>query len=493
MVDVRLTLEFFVTYMERTAIVLGLNCLFLFHSISQAQWEPDVRLTNDTAVSRTSFSNAWCVSAAGGFVHVVWFTWGSYPLISGWEVYYKRSTDGGTSWGPVFQLTNHAYYGLPSIAASGTIVHVVFDDNRDGNHEIYYKRSVDNGLSWSADTRLTNSHATYPSISMSGSFLHLLCRATSTPQIIYKRSTDLGVTWSADTTLANSNGPTSCISSAGQFVHVTWFDNRDGNDEIYYKRSSDAGASWGADIRLTNDTAASWDSRIAVSGSCVHIFWRDFRTGISEMYYKRSTDGGLNWGTDTRLTFNPSTAANPTASGSNVHVVWMDFRDYENAAEIYYKRSTDAGVSWDGDTRLTNNPANSWSPSISISAPIVHVVWHDDRDGNWEIYYKRNPTGNPIGIMPTGSEIPKEFALKQNYPNPFNPLTTIEFHIARSGKVSLSIFEVLGKPVAELINENLMPGTYELIWDAGNYSSGVYYYTIHTDGYRNTKKMVLIK
>jgi BNR repeat protein/type IX secretion system substrate protein len=471
-------------------IIAGLSCLFLDYGTSQAQWERDVRLTNDTAVSYTSFGNAWCVSAVGGFVHVVWFTRGSYPIISGWEVYYKRSSDGGTTWEPAIQLTNHAYYGIPSIAASGTFIHVIWNDNRDGNREIYYKRSTDNGLSWSADTRLTSSHTTYPSLSVSGSFVHLLCRATTTSQIIYKRSTDQGITWSADTLLANSNGPTVCISSSGQLVHVTWFDNRDGNDEIYYKRSANAGLTWGADIRLTNDTAASWDSRVAASGSFVHVFWRDFRTGSSEMYYKRSTDGGLNWDADTRLTYSPSSQTNPAASGSNVHVVW---EDYSGNPQIYYKRSTDAGITWDADTRLTNTFASSLEPSVALSGPVVHVVWHDNRDGNYEIYYKRNQTGNPIGIMPIGSEIPKEFALKQNYPNPFNPLTTIELDIAKSGKVLLNIFDVLGKPVAQIINENLMPGTYKVKWDASRFSSGIYYYTLETGGYRNTKKMVLVK
>ncbi len=50
--------------------------------------------------------------------------------------------------------------------------------------------------------------------------------------------------------------------------------------------------------------------------------------------------------------------------------------------EIYYKRSTDAGVSWGADTRLTNNTADSEYPSVAVSGSVVHVVWHDDRDGN---------------------------------------------------------------------------------------------------------------
>ena len=75
-----------------------------------------------------------------------------------------------------------------------------------------------------------------------------------------------------------------------------------------------------------------------------------------------------------------------------MHVVWYDNRDGNN--EIYYKRSTDAGINWGADTRLTNNTAYSEYPSVAVSGSVVHVVWNDYRDGNSEIYYKRNPTGN---------------------------------------------------------------------------------------------------
>ena len=77
-----------------------------------------------------------------------------------------------------------------------------------------------------------------------------------------------------------------------------------GTDEIYYKRSTDAGVNWGTDTRLTNNTADSWYPSVAVSGSVVHVVWDDNRDGNSEIYYKRSTDAGVNWGADTRLTNN---------------------------------------------------------------------------------------------------------------------------------------------------------------------------------------------
>ena len=81
-------------------------------------------------------------------------------------------------------------------------------------------------------------------------------------------------------------------------------DDRDGNFEIYYKRSSDGGLSWSADARLTNDTAISQFPSISLSGAVVNVIWLDSRDGNTEIYYKRSADEGATWGPDTRLTNN---------------------------------------------------------------------------------------------------------------------------------------------------------------------------------------------
>lgn len=90
----------------------------------------------------------------------------------------------------------------------------------------------------------------------------------------------------------------------------------------------------------------------------------------------------------------------------------------------------------------------------------------------------------------------------QNYPNPFNPTTKIRFAISRDAlnaswkdtrSVSLRVYDVVGREVATLVNEQLQPGTYEVEWDGSKYSSGVYFYKLVTDGFSDTKKMVLIK
>jgi len=109
----------------------------------------------------------------------------------------------------------------------------------------------------------------------------------------------------------------------------------------------------------------------------------------------------------------------------------------------------------------------------------------------------------PNAISNISSQIPTQFSLSQNYPNPFNPVTKIKFQIpllrgveAEGGRgvfVKISVHDILGREVAVLVNEQLRPGTYEVDWDASAFPSGVYFYSITSGSFKETRKMVLLK
>jgi hypothetical protein len=108
----------------------------------------------------------------------------------------------------------------------------------------------------------------------------------------------------------------------------------------------------------------------------------------------------------------------------------------------------------------------------------------------------KTTTGGFTGIQPISNEIPAEYKLYQNYPNPFNPSTKIRFSIPPLEGVrgrKLIIYDILGREVTSLVNEQLKPGSYEVEWNASDYSSGFYYYRLTTEDYSETKGMVLVK
>jgi len=102
-------------------------------------------------------------------------------------------------------------------------------------------------------------------------------------------------------------------------------------------------------------------------------------------------------------------------------------------------------------------------------------------------------TTNPIGIVQISAVVPEVFSLSQNYPNPFNPTTQIEFTVAKNEFVKITVFDVTGRVMEKLVNEDLNTGTYKVDFNADSYSSGIYFYRLETDGYSETKKMVLLK
>jgi hypothetical protein len=180
-----------------------------------------------------------------------------------------------------------------------------------------------------------------------------------------------------------------------------------------------------------------------------------------------------------------------------------------NAGEIFLTYSVDNGNTWSTPANITNTPAiEEKHPSVARNFTLpagdsVGVFYFRDlKAGGWVnipawgpapgygIYRKLG--GNLIGIK-QDLEVAREYELFQNYPNPFNPTTTISYYLKSNGNVSLKVYNVLGALVTTLVNGYQTKGPKEINFNANNYASGVYYYTIETEGFRDTKKMILMK
>jgi len=405
-------------------IILALSAEGLQVASSQTGpmlWEPDRRLTRTQGESRTSINFARSIAAdEAGRVHIVW----REQATDGPVVQYKRSPDGGVSWGPAIRLGlapgplgsgNPSDPGNPGISTSGATVHVVWWDARAAPQappQIRYTQSLDGGLTWEADRAITNSPGGgfYPSLAVWGNARHVVYvdGRDGNAEVYYTRSLDAGATWSAPVRLSalpnNSYTPTVAVWQSN--VYVAWTDTRHGGSQLsleeeYFRRSTDGGANFEPEQRLTTDPpgspANSWAPSLAARDQYVWISWFDNRDGNFEIYTKRSLDGGVSWSSDTRLTTTAAESQRPSIAlrGQQIFISYWEadrLADTDGGnEEIFVLRSDDLGLTWGPPDRLTFASGSSKLPSLAAAASGVHVTWTDTRDGNAEAYYKRLP------------------------------------------------------------------------------------------------------
>lgn len=166
---------------------------------------------------------------------------------------------------------------------------------------------------------------------------------------------------------------------------------------------------------------------------------------------------------------------------------------------------SNGGVVLDITSRFMNNTMSGvWKRSDMT--PLTQTLMNEIYDNR--IYLNVHTAANPngeirgqvstgniviVGISQIGSNVPEKFTLNQNYPNPFNPSTTIEFSINKSGLTVLKIYNVAGQEIAKVLNQNLNPGSYRVDFKANTLASGIYFYTLENSGFKETKRMMLIK
>lgn len=232
--------------------------------------------------------------------------------------------------------------------------------------------------------------------------------------------------------------------------------------DIVFHRSTDRGNTWSSGIRVNQDPidngkvqyfpAISVDDNGGIN--VVYYDNRNLSSDSMDMYLSRSTDGGINW-RDYRINehrFKPKTVSGSGGSGNQG----------DNIGVIY-------------------NNDKLWA------------LWMDDHTGVYQIWAAAINL-NSIGIRKISSALPDGIGLDQNYPNPFNPSTKISYRLTKSDLIRISIFDIRGNEVSQLINERQSPGSYETDFNAGDLPGGVYFCILYAGGKNiDTKKLVLLK
>ena len=240
--------------------------------------------------------------------------------------------------------------------------------------------------------------------------------------------------------------------------------------------------------------------------------FNDWDVGVSGANNKANWDAANQLGYVWRTDNTPATYVGVTLLSATNVSYWAIDNDntiagnpwgiYDNFtdAEKFQAMSSGIGRSAAGGTGAGTDVANvmgSGPYSIPANGEIIVayalVAGDNLNDLKANSVAAKNKYNSLVGISNYNSQIPDRYSLSQNYPNPFNPATTIKFGLSNSGLTSLKIYNILGKEVSKLVNSNLQAGSYEVKWDAASYTSGVYFYRLESNGFIETKRMLLIK
>ncbi|MDP4174356.1 MAG: T9SS type A sorting domain-containing protein [Bacteroidota bacterium] len=347
-------------------------------------------------------------------------------------------------------------------------------------------------------------------------------------RILFSRSTNGGKDWSMPQTISDTSGD--CLDSdntvegavpavgpSGE-IYISWA----GKGGIKFDKSTDGGKTFGKDVYVTSQPGG-WDFHVAgiyranglpvtlcdISNSPhrgnIYINWSDQRNGHTEVYLIRSTDGGNSWEevkqvksiTEKGEHFFPWAAVDQKTG-----TLWITYYSRgeisDSATDLYVSKSTDGGLTFSSfkvsQSSFTPNPKVFFGDYINIAANNgkIYPIWMR-LDGNelsiWTSIIDESATkveGDLKGFNFYNR-------LEQNFPNPFNPSTYITYSIARSGFITLRIYNILGKIVTELVNGVQNAGRYTIRFSDKNLPSGIYFYRLSSGEFSSVQKMLLIR
>lgn len=396
-----------------------------------------------------------------------------------------RSSNNGTNW--VSSSAGFNCNGIASVSASGSNLFA-------GTAYNGLLRSTDNGNSW---------------LKLSGGFKGSACELVFTaPGNVLLAQSDSGLFRSTN----NGNNWQMLMSGFISFNNIV----SNQNGMLFASGSYPSFGVWKSTNNGLNWEMTDPNFMSSVYSLCVTQNGNLF-AGTSGGGVYRSTNNGTTW-----LQAQPYASVVSLTAAPNGYVYGC-FNSVSGGQNGIY-RSTNYGVNWSiiglantdhfflksnsaghifaggfygsGVFRSTNNGLNWFEVNSGIYNKMITTVYFDNAGfGYAGTYYgglyKTNIS--TIGLLNISTEVPNSFSLKQNYPNPFNPVTNIEFSVPEKSFVRLTVFDVTGRVVEILVNQELKAGIYKSDWNAANYSSGVYFYRLTSDGFTDTKRMVLLK
>ncbi len=361
-------------------------------------------------------------------------------------------------------------------------------------------------------------------------------------RIVMAYTTSNGSSWSSIINVNNgfggnrSYGPAICVNSAGT-LYIVWASANPNSpfteDYIGVSRSTNGGVNYTINenaidingirtsqlepwtIRANSFPVIDIDKTGGSRNGWIYIATTSKNLAPAgsdpDIVMFRSTDNGNSWNSGVRVNQDPINngrnqffPALRVDENGGLNIIYYDSRNSADSVDVYLSRSGDGGNSW-SDYRVTTQRFRPRSVAgagggnmgdnlgLTSGNGKLYPVWMSNQPDDVFQIWSAIIDYTTIGIQQISTEIPNSFRLEQNYPNPFNPETKIKFSILKDGFVTLKIYNTAGKLVKSLAEQNLRAGEYSVNWNAAEEPSGVYFYTIETAGFKESKKMILVK
>jgi photosystem II stability/assembly factor-like uncharacterized protein len=371
-------------------------------------------------------------------------------FVAGNEGTFLSTSNGGMNW-ILKRIDTTANY----TALYFTDANTGFISGYKGNPPFYTSvlyKTVNGGNNWT----LINFNSAYSSLC----FRNSLTGYSAGPSGTLYKTTDGGLTWPAN------------MNSESARLYAIFF------------TSDNTGFVCGAQGKIykTTNAGLNWISKFgAPQNTVIDIFFANENSGFALSYDPdwsydriwRTTDAGENWS--------------------------LKLQTYDDYRCVHFPAANTGYIA--GETgiflKTTNNGENWFTPS-RFTGKYLASVFFTSVDTGYVVgsdgaILKTTNSGVLIPVYNIQSVIAKSYALFQNYPNPFNPITTIKFVLPKSGFVEIIVYDINGREITKLVQQQMNAGSYTADWDATTYASGVYFYKLESGDYIESKKMVLVK
>ncbi|MBX7045433.1 MAG: T9SS type A sorting domain-containing protein [Ignavibacteria bacterium] len=426
---------------------------------------------------------------------------------------------------------NGANWAIAGGISPSTVVSKVKMVSRAAGDSVYcffrYGTSV---YSWNVITNFLNQFAAYTNVNYFDvavsptNSLYLIVDLFNNNDVRMYGSTDGGASWAGGVYLSSTGAnPNLYMSGTGDTTFISYYGGSIQTDTgtsairtVRYRESAPGAltlvGSFGTPVPAGT---LKPQFKGVMNGGKVWLFYSLDSTGTKDIYCIQSNDNGATFGPPFRVADLPGRDevwfdaeyynAGGTGAIGGVDVIFHSDTVFippaNNTSRLYYTTAASGAPSaFTSPVQISQKPPlvsteRKYIPSIveyCNSAADLGAFWVGLNGSSKSVYYDRFLAVSHV--LNNGNTVPDKFVLEQNYPNPFNPVTIISYRLHIAEFVSLKIFDVSGREVARLIdNEFKQADSYSIQFNAENLSSGVYFYSLETEGFKDTKKMILVK